>query len=233
MTVVLLVFTFCFFFFFFQAEDGIRDLTVTGVQTCALPISASWPSPTSATIANPSCSSRALRPWRTIRWSSARRIRVGTACLHRYANDQLGPASWDRGDVQGSPDRVQPLLDSDEAEAARAPARLHGEDVEPRTVVANRAAQEPTVPREPDRHAACLGVLGDVGQRLLDDPVQGRLGRRGHALARHSLDRDLQPRSPRDAIGEKLDRRVKAEIVEDRRAQLVGEVSELLFDLGQ
>src|SRR2546430_3008045 len=25
-------------FFFFQAEDGIRDLTVTGVQTCALPI---------------------------------------------------------------------------------------------------------------------------------------------------------------------------------------------------
>src|SRR2546421_4109606 len=27
-----------FFFFFFQAEDGIRDLIVTGVQTCALPI---------------------------------------------------------------------------------------------------------------------------------------------------------------------------------------------------
>src|SRR2546430_7255423 len=30
------IFMFCFFFF--QAEDGIRDLTVTGVQTCALPI---------------------------------------------------------------------------------------------------------------------------------------------------------------------------------------------------
>src|SRR5579862_10068555 len=28
------------FVFFFQAEDGIRDGTVTGVQTCALPISA-------------------------------------------------------------------------------------------------------------------------------------------------------------------------------------------------
>src|SRR3712207_7148493 len=27
-------------FFFFQAEDGIRDIGVTGVQTCALPI---WP----------------------------------------------------------------------------------------------------------------------------------------------------------------------------------------------
>src|SRR2546427_4308046 len=30
-------------FFFFQAEDGIRDLTVTGVQTCALPISWGYP----------------------------------------------------------------------------------------------------------------------------------------------------------------------------------------------
>src|SRR2546425_9661053 len=29
---------FFFFFFFFQAEDGIRDKLVTGVQTCALPI---------------------------------------------------------------------------------------------------------------------------------------------------------------------------------------------------
>src|SRR2546426_7755125 len=28
-----------FLFFFFQAEDGIRDYKVTGVQTCALPIS--------------------------------------------------------------------------------------------------------------------------------------------------------------------------------------------------
>src|SRR5204863_3568849 len=34
---------FFFFFFFFQAEDGIRDLYVTGVQTCALPISALRP----------------------------------------------------------------------------------------------------------------------------------------------------------------------------------------------
>src|SRR3954449_13632322 len=28
----------CFVFFFFNAEDGIRDESVTGVQTCALPI---------------------------------------------------------------------------------------------------------------------------------------------------------------------------------------------------
>src|SRR2546428_10322793 len=35
------------FFFFFQAEDGIRDLIVTGVQTCALPILIKRPFPVS------------------------------------------------------------------------------------------------------------------------------------------------------------------------------------------
>src|SRR5690554_7449895 len=33
-----IIFIFLFVFFFFQAEDGIRDADVTGVQTCALPI---------------------------------------------------------------------------------------------------------------------------------------------------------------------------------------------------
>src|SRR5438046_1965465 len=40
MLFVLIEYFFYFFFFFFQAEDGIRDWSVTGVQTCALPISA-------------------------------------------------------------------------------------------------------------------------------------------------------------------------------------------------
>src|SRR2546430_7001710 len=39
-----------FFFFFFQAEDGIRDLTVTGVQTCALPICATASCPRTPSI---------------------------------------------------------------------------------------------------------------------------------------------------------------------------------------
>src|SRR5438034_4794232 len=36
--ILYFVLLFVFFFFFFQAEDGIRDHCVTGVQTCALPI---------------------------------------------------------------------------------------------------------------------------------------------------------------------------------------------------
>src|SRR3712207_8742183 len=39
---VLQVKKLCLIFFFFQAEDGIRDIGVTGVQTCALPISTGW-----------------------------------------------------------------------------------------------------------------------------------------------------------------------------------------------
>src|SRR3712207_8016649 len=53
----LIILKYYIFVFFFQAEDGIRDIGVTGVQTCALPISAGWstratspptPTPTSA-----------------------------------------------------------------------------------------------------------------------------------------------------------------------------------------
>src|SRR5438093_9544055 len=36
---LFILYFFFYFFFFFQAEDGIRDWSVTGVQTCALPIS--------------------------------------------------------------------------------------------------------------------------------------------------------------------------------------------------
>src|SRR2546430_4274028 len=54
-----------FFFFFFQAEDGIRDLTVTGVQTCALPISRS---PTVLDCGSASTAAARTNIWR---WSQA------------------------------------------------------------------------------------------------------------------------------------------------------------------
>src|SRR2546429_1574886 len=60
-------------FFFFQAKDGIRDVAVTGVQTCALPICSKRPTPRQAD-GTPSsripASSRALtrRPPRCCMW---------------------------------------------------------------------------------------------------------------------------------------------------------------------
>src|SRR2546426_5747499 len=77
----------CFFFFFFQAEDGIRDYKVTGVQTCALPIWywlisrrywSSDPSSNEARLAVFSC--MAVSP---LRRSEERR--VGKECRSRWS----------------------------------------------------------------------------------------------------------------------------------------------------
>src|SRR5438105_15028426 len=58
--------------FFFQAEDGIRDPLVTGVQTCALPISGRWASwCTNPTRRATSC------------WDRSEERRVGKECRYR------------------------------------------------------------------------------------------------------------------------------------------------------
>src|SRR2546427_1426250 len=93
-------------FFFFQAEDGIRDLTVTGVQTCALPIcgaasggtpgetttpaadrifARSWRPTSTSTPASPRSSATAAPPYG---WSEASRSeerRVGKECRSRWS----------------------------------------------------------------------------------------------------------------------------------------------------
>src|SRR5579859_8217571 len=69
-----------FVFFFFQAEDGIRDLTVTGVQTCALPISGPCgaPEPSSPTSPKVICDDSSDH-----RRSEERR--VGKECRSRWS----------------------------------------------------------------------------------------------------------------------------------------------------
>src|SRR5690606_40120088 len=52
----------CLVLFFFQAEDGIRDFHVTGVQTCALPISLSRASSRRCTKASTSACWHCLHP---------------------------------------------------------------------------------------------------------------------------------------------------------------------------
>src|SRR6516165_12379349 len=71
------------FFFFFQAEDGIRDLTVTGVQTCALPI---WLASSSPVGLCPPRSDRAPAPPVTKATSTGRseERRVGKECRSRW-----------------------------------------------------------------------------------------------------------------------------------------------------
>src|SRR6266850_6226675 len=89
------------FFFFFQAEDGIRDYKVTGVQTCALPILALCPEMPPPTPRN-GCrlppylgrsSASAQRPARVTRsvrnreWAS-----ITPVCFDRYSPNADPPA---------------------------------------------------------------------------------------------------------------------------------------------
>src|SRR5690625_6911860 len=73
----------CFFFFFFQAEDGIRDGHVTGVQTCALPISESGceGSP------RPGCTNRRWCPVCAALRTRSEERRVGKECRCRLSAD--------------------------------------------------------------------------------------------------------------------------------------------------
>src|SRR5215469_269739 len=72
--------------FFFQAEDGIRDLYVTGVQTCALPISSSCLTVPRTSISGPGASpppGSAIRSASTLTRSEERR--VGKECRSRWS----------------------------------------------------------------------------------------------------------------------------------------------------
>src|SRR6266478_7762626 len=71
-----------FFFFFFQAEDGIRDLTVTGVQTCALPICTS---PTRPISCFRSRATRARFCSRSPPMNRSEERRVGKECRSRWS----------------------------------------------------------------------------------------------------------------------------------------------------
>src|SRR5699024_11459826 len=63
--------------FFFQAEDGIRDRNVTGVQTCALPISRAGPARGAARCTPPRCPGWGPWPSEIGRASCRERVEIG------------------------------------------------------------------------------------------------------------------------------------------------------------
>src|SRR2546425_10911970 len=75
-----------FFFFFFQAEDGIRDKLVTGVQTCALPIPTTGPARALARIV-PTVSRNNGRPVASTAAERARLIATATGMRARRRMD--------------------------------------------------------------------------------------------------------------------------------------------------
>src|SRR5438046_7476192 len=96
---------FVVFFFFFQAEDGIRDWSVTGVQTCALPILLAS-SACAVQIFDVAFSRRICcsRVWSDIRYAvlpcasiETPMIRPG-ACRRRSEERRVGKECRDRGE---------------------------------------------------------------------------------------------------------------------------------------
>src|SRR5206468_6732593 len=73
----------CCFIFFFQAEDGIRDLIVTGVQTCALPICVPWPISMLALKTSTPPSGRPATRSRDLSATRSEERRVGKECRCR------------------------------------------------------------------------------------------------------------------------------------------------------
>src|SRR5438093_4010368 len=79
-----------FFFFFFQAEDGIRDWSVTGVQTCALPIFISGPVSTPPWFPSVLDQPQVFRPATTSPIPAAR--------AHKEAHRGADPLLWHRSE---------------------------------------------------------------------------------------------------------------------------------------
>src|SRR6266498_2636417 len=82
------------FFFFFQAEDGIRDADVTGVQTCALPICDLLPY---------------AYPLFRLPVESSRLVAVHNAFMARAVRDEVPDAEGIRIPLPVEPDKVRAL----------------------------------------------------------------------------------------------------------------------------
>ena len=107
-------------FFFFQAEGGIRDKLVTGVQTCALPI----------------CSEPV---WRPCRASWRAEFRVDPHPLLRLwtdgKSDRQSVVEGESVELSGRPIRHETTLwQSDQDEKLQHPLTEHDHDTTPRTV---------------------------------------------------------------------------------------------------
>ena len=158
----------------------------------------SWSPPASAP--TPRTASSRSR-WRRSRTTPARAPRSKSGRPH-------GP------DPQAPPGQPDPLAHPHETEAPHAPSgskpRPSSRTSTATTVVRGRAGRAP--PR--------LGVLDDVGQRFLDNPVDGALGLGRQPLDALQLRPDWSTGRRRAALGERLDRRAQSHVVEGGGPQL-------------
>ena len=139
---------------------------------------------------------------------------------------QLRPATWGRIHRQRSSEHLQALADPNQPEPfPRQLRRLHAN-----TVVTNAAVEKPGMLFHFDDNPLSVGVLADVRDRFLDQAIDCCFHQHGQRSGDPCRKRRRDAAPDAQAINEESERRHEAKIVEDARAQLVGELAELLLD---
>src|SRR5438093_6245125 len=165
--------------FFFQAEDGIRDWSVTGVQTCALPISRTYPAPGFTVLRNFSASRAVLLK----RW--AIRLAVIAQETPTLARDPPGEMSSGKPDARERQGGRQP------AEPVDAMEQLgHGVDARQHAAVGQHEAHRRRAHRVRDlrkafatrRRSPREDLEGAAGVRQAHDPERARAATRALAV---------------------------------------------------
>src|SRR5437016_11927463 len=149
--------------FFFQAEDGIRDWSVTGVQTCALPISPPRPRWARSTGARCARSSTSAPSWRSSRartaWCTSRSLPT-SGCARSPTSSRRATSSrsrcsrWTGRERSGSPERKR--------SRSRSSRRRSGSGMQvTRLTNGVRVLSEPL----PDLTSATVGIWVENGSR--------------------------------------------------------------------
>ena len=135
-------------------------------------------------------------------------------------------------DRQRPADQGHPLPHPQQPQPAPGAAGAGASASKPPPSSSTTAEHVPGGALEDDAHAAAPGVLEDVRQRLLDDPVQGRLdaGGRRPPSSPGSGSPTSTPDCSRPLLGVVRQGRVQAEVVQGRGAQLQGELVDLRPD---
>src|SRR6267143_1560798 len=148
-------------------------------------------------------------------------------------NQDLGPSARGRTDHYGAAYVRHPLPDADEPESRGGGSGARWLLAESDTVVLNAALDGTSRSPEADHDTRGFGVPDGVVHGLLRGAIKDRLHPRWEPAPRQSFHRDRYPRPARRSVGERPQRRLEAEVVENRRSQLVGKLAEPLFHGGE
>ncbi|HEX8813323.1 MAG TPA: hypothetical protein VF742_15145 [Terracidiphilus sp.] len=128
-----------------------------------------------------------------------------------------------------SAEGVEPLLNAEQTKTGRSGC-CEVPGIESDAIVLNYATNGWTVVTEAYLHRGSASVSANVGERLLNDAVEGDGELGWEAVAERGAHGDAETSALRNAGSEKLDSSDKTEMIEHGRSQLVGEIADALID---